>query len=67
VIEGAFFERDVTPWRCMSPEYFDLVKPAGLKLADAPTPPRGGVVVRTPRRGDRTTVEKTKDGAVNVR
>lgn len=67
VIEGAFFERDATPWRCMAPEYFDLVKPEGLKLSDAPTPPRGNLTPRPPRRGDRTTVDKAKDGAVNVR
>ena len=53
VIDGAFWERDATPWRYMPPEHFDLVKPAGLKLPDAPTPPRGNNVVRGPKRGNR--------------
>ena len=53
VIDGAFWERDATPWRCMAPDQFDLVKPAGLKLPDAPIPPRGRNVVRGPKRGSR--------------
>lgn len=66
VIEGAFFERDATPWRCMAPDHFDLVKPANLKLADAPIPPRGGIAARPPRRNAAPT-ENAKDGTVNVR
>ena len=50
VIDGAFFERGATPWSCMAPDQFDLVKPAGVKLPDAPTPPRGGNTPRVPRR-----------------
>lgn len=51
VVDGAFFERDATPWRCMAPDQFDLVKPAGVKLTDVPTPPRGNGVVRIPGKG----------------
>ena len=53
VIDGAFWEREATPWSCMAPDQFDLVKPAGVKIPDAPTPPRGVNTVRGPRRGSR--------------
>ena len=46
VIDGVFREREATPWRCMAPEQFDLVAPAGVKLPEVPAPPRGGTVVR---------------------
>ena len=46
VIDGAFREREATPWRCMAPEQFDLVAPAGFKPPEAPVPPRGGSAVR---------------------
>lgn len=48
VIDGAFWEREATPWRCMPPDQFDLVAPAGVKIPDAPLPPRSGSVVRGP-------------------
>ena len=54
VIDGAFWEREVTPWRCMAPDQFDLVKPAAVKIPDAPIPPRGGTAVRGPRRVPRS-------------
>jgi len=54
VVEGAFFERDATPWRCMAPDQFDLVKPEWVKLPEAPMPPRGNGVVRNSRRGLRS-------------
>lgn len=53
VVNGAFLTRDSTPWRTMEPDQFDLVKPEGLKLPDAPTPPRAGVVQRGSRKGNR--------------
>ena len=53
VIDGAFWERDATPWRCMAPDQFDLVKPADVKIPDAPVPPRGNNIVRGPKRGNR--------------
>ncbi len=49
VINDAFVERDATPWRCMDPDQFDWIKPAGVKLPNAPTPPRTGVVLRGPK------------------
>lgn len=65
VIEGAFFERSMTPWSCMAPDHFDLVKPAGLKLAETPTPPRGGATVHTPRHGE-TSTENVKGNTISV-
>ena len=50
VIEGAFWEREATPWSCMAPDQFDLVKPAAVKIPNAPMPPRDGTVVRAPKR-----------------
>ena len=53
VIEGAFWEREATPWSCMAPDQFDLVKPAAVKIPNAPMPPRDGSPVRGPKRGPR--------------
>ena len=50
VIDGAWWEREATPWRCMPPDQFDLVKPAGVKVPDVPAPPRGNNIVRGPKR-----------------
>ena len=50
VIEGAFWEREATPWSCMPPDQFDLVKPAAVKIPNAPVPPRDGNSVRVPKR-----------------
>ena len=61
VIEGAFWEREATPWRCMAPEHFDLVKPAAVKIPDAPIPPRSGTVPRGPRRVPRPRKEGASD------
>lgn len=51
VIDGAIIEREATPWRCMAPEQFDLVKPEGVKIPEAPVPPRGSNLLRVPRQG----------------
>ena len=51
VVDGAFFVREATPWRCMAPDQFDLVKPEDVKIPDIPPPPRGSGTVRVPRRG----------------
>jgi hypothetical protein len=50
IIDGAFWERGATPWSCMAPDQFDLVKPAAVKIPNAPIPPRDGTAVRVPRR-----------------
>ena len=62
VIDGAFWEREETPWRCMAPDQFDLVKPAAVKIPDAPVPPRGGNVVRGPKRVPRTRQGNNPNG-----
>ncbi len=41
VIDGAFMERTATPWSCLAPDQFDLVKPETVKLSDTPIPARG--------------------------
>lgn len=58
IIDGAFWEREATPWRCMAPDQFDLVKPAGVKIPDAPVPPRGSNMMRVPRQGGVPPVKK---------
>lgn len=60
IIDGAFWEREATPWRCMAPDQFDLVKPAALKIPDAPVPPRGNNIVRGPKRGNRPRTGKNQ-------
>ena len=48
VVDGAFWEREATPWRCMAPDQFDLVCPAGVKVPDVPVPQHSGNVVYAP-------------------
>ena len=60
VVNGAFFPRDKTPWLTMEPDQFDLVKPEGLRLPNAPDPQRDVVVVRRPARGPRGDVPPNK-------
>lgn len=66
VINGAFFPREDTPWLTMEPDQFDLIKPEGLKLPNAPDPQRDIIVVgkRPPRnpRGDVPPPPKKKRG-----
>lgn len=51
VIDGAFMERTATPWSCLAPDQFDMVKPAALKLQETPAPVRGPTVPdRVPKR-----------------
>lgn len=56
VVNGAFMVRSDTPWTSMDPSQFDVVKPEGLKLPEAPNPPRDIVVVR---RSSRSSLEET--------
>ena len=65
VIDGAFWEREATPWRSMAPDQFDLVKPAGVKVPMAPVPPRGSEAVRVTKRVPRVRQGKNPKGDKN--
>jgi|GEM_PF-1691553 len=71
VIDGAFIERMATPWSCLAPDLFDLVRPREVKVPEAPIPERrmyveGVVPVRGPVSPDRIPKRRVTRGGTSA-